>query len=162
MDKWAQVLDEILKVGIFPRYTSTLIFIHIHKTLKTMAFSKAHRFPTADYHLSLICHALSHPARIQILRKLVKEKKCSAKQIHNGLPLSKNTVSQHLKVLRDMNIIHCEQVYPTVFYWLNDSLPQTSDSIVRMVMDQIFHHEPTITVEVVALSERRQVAAAGI
>ena len=73
-----------------------------------MAFSKAHRFATADYHLSLICHALSHPARIQILRKLVAQKKCSAKQLHLGLPISKNAVWQHLKILRDMSIIQCE------------------------------------------------------
>lgn len=43
--------------------------------------------------------ALSHPARLKILRWLALHENCQCKQVVDALPLAQSTVSQHLKVL---------------------------------------------------------------
>ena len=57
---------------------------------------------------SIYFKALSHPARLAILRYLGKMKFCMSGDISNELPLSRTTVSQHLKELRDIGLIRGE------------------------------------------------------
>ena len=52
--------------------------------------------------------AMGHPARITILNFLASMDSCYFGDIHNELPIAKATVSQHLKELRDMGLIHGE------------------------------------------------------
>lgn len=99
-----------------------------------MAFSKADRFEPRDFHFSLVCEALSHPARISIVRKLYQEDRCSVGQLNQGMPISPASVSQHLKVLREMHILSCEEHYPTVFYWINTELPATQRTVIDLVL----------------------------
>ncbi len=51
---------------------------------------------------------ISHPARLAILKYLSETKTCISGDISDHLPLSRTTVSQHLKELRDMGLIHGE------------------------------------------------------
>ena len=51
---------------------------------------------------------ISHPARLAILKYLSETKTCISGDISDQLPLSRTTVSQHLKELRDMGLIHGE------------------------------------------------------
>jgi len=55
--------------------------------------------------LAPMLDALSHPARLQIILHLAKYNGCPAGSISERLPLSKSTVSQHLKVLKEAGII---------------------------------------------------------
>lgn len=57
--------------------------------------------------LAIMLHALSHPARLQILLHLSKYKSCPAGNISNQLPISKSTVSQHMAKLREAGLISC-------------------------------------------------------
>lgn len=57
--------------------------------------------------LAPLLHALSHPARLQILLHLSKYKSCPAGNISNQLPISKSTVSQHMAKLRETGLITC-------------------------------------------------------
>ena len=56
--------------------------------------------------------ALSHPARLQILQFLAGTNSCFSGDITEELPLSRTTVSQHLKELMDTGLIqgHVEGV----------------------------------------------------
>jgi ArsR family transcriptional regulator, arsenate/arsenite/antimonite-responsive transcriptional repressor len=56
--------------------------------------------------------ALAHPARLQILQFLSKTKNCISGDISDELPLSRTTVNQHLKELKDAGLIkgHIEGV----------------------------------------------------
>ncbi|MFF3031953.1 ArsR/SmtB family transcription factor [Streptomyces rubiginosohelvolus] len=58
----------------------------------------------ADIELTAVFHALSDPTRLSIVRGLVgvDEQSCGALDI----PLSKSTLSHHLKVLRDAGVTH--------------------------------------------------------
>jgi ArsR family transcriptional regulator, arsenate/arsenite/antimonite-responsive transcriptional repressor len=58
--------------------------------------------------LARFAKAISHPARLAILQYLAETKSCISGDISNYIPLSRTTVSQHLKELRDLGIIHGE------------------------------------------------------
>ncbi len=48
---------------------------------------------------------LSHPARLQILHYLSETQTCISGDISGELPLSRTTVNQHLKELKDAGLI---------------------------------------------------------
>jgi len=52
--------------------------------------------------------ALSHPARLSILKYLAEASTCISGDISDSLPLSRSTVSQHLKELKAIGLIHGE------------------------------------------------------
>lgn len=58
--------------------------------------------------LATFAKVISHPARLAILKYLAETKTCISGDISDQLPLSRTTVSQHLKELRDMGLIHGE------------------------------------------------------
>jgi ArsR family transcriptional regulator, arsenate/arsenite/antimonite-responsive transcriptional repressor len=70
----------------------------------------------ADDELALLCKAAGHPARVQILRLLVRRDSCICGDIVDELPLAQSTVSQHLKVLKDAGLIRGEIDGPRVCY----------------------------------------------
>lgn len=49
--------------------------------------------------------ALSHPARIEILRYLAGSKFCCCKDVVERLDLAQSTVSQHLKILVEAGLV---------------------------------------------------------
>jgi DNA-binding transcriptional ArsR family regulator len=51
---------------------------------------------------------LSHPARLAILQYLAETKTCISGDISDYLPLSRSTVSQHLKDLKEFGLIKGE------------------------------------------------------
>ena len=58
--------------------------------------------------LAKFAQVISNPARLAILKYLAETKTCISGDISDKLPLSRTTVSQHLKELRDMGLIHGE------------------------------------------------------
>lgn len=69
--------------------------------------------------LARIAKALGHPARIAIIQFLAKQETCYFGDIHEELPISKATVSQHLKELKDAGLIQGEIEAPKVRYCMN-------------------------------------------
>jgi DNA-binding transcriptional ArsR family regulator len=59
----------------------------------------------ADEELASLSKALGHPARVKILRILVRRSTCICGDIVDELSLAQSTVSQHLKVLKDVGLI---------------------------------------------------------
>lgn len=52
--------------------------------------------------------ALSHPARIEILKRLSESRCCSCREVVDHLDLAQSTVSQHLKVLVEAGLVRFE------------------------------------------------------
>lgn len=75
-----------------------------------------------DKTLAELAQALSHPARVAIVRLLMERKTCLCGDIVEVLPLAQSTVSQHLKMLKQAGWIEGEVDGPRVCYCLN---PQT-------------------------------------
>lgn len=69
--------------------------------------------------LARFAKAMGHPARIAILDFLAKQESCFFGDIHEVLPISKATVSQHLKELKDAGLIQGEIETPKVKYCIN-------------------------------------------
>jgi DNA-binding transcriptional ArsR family regulator len=85
-----------------------------------MAFSKKEEFMENDIWLADIGKALSHPARINILKILSGMNVCMCGDIVDLLPLSQSTVSQHLKELKRVGLIKGEIEGPKVCYCVNE------------------------------------------
>lgn len=58
--------------------------------------------------LAEFAKVISNPARLAIIKYLSETKSCISGDISDHLPLSRTTVSQHLKELRDFGLIHGE------------------------------------------------------
>ena len=66
--------------------------------------------------------ALSHPARVRILKILVTLDKlggCLNSDLVSELGLAQSTVSEHLRILKQANLIHAEPNPPKVCYRVN-------------------------------------------
>ena len=76
---------------------------------------------TADEQERLARYAkvLGHPTRVAIMCFLAKQKECYFGAINDALPISKATVSQHLKELKEAGLIHGEVETPKVKYWID-------------------------------------------
>lgn len=70
----------------------------------------------ADEDLAALAKAVGHPARVQILRLLVRRDACICGDIVDELPLAQSTVSQHLRVLKDAGFIKGEIDGPRTCY----------------------------------------------
>lgn len=69
--------------------------------------------------LARFAKAMGHPARIAILNFLAKQNNCYFGDIHDELPIAKATVSQHLKELKEAELIQGEIETPKVKYCIN-------------------------------------------
>ena len=85
-----------------------------------MAFSKAEEFEEKDILAARFAKALSHPARIAIVRLLANHNACCyCGDVTTELPIAQSTISQHLKVLKDVGLIDGEIAPPKVCYRIN-------------------------------------------
>jgi DNA-binding transcriptional ArsR family regulator len=74
-----------------------------------MATHKTEEFNSGDQQISQVAKAMSHPARIAILRLLASGEQMTCGDIVKVLPLAQATVSHHLKELTEtklINLIH--------------------------------------------------------
>ena len=69
---------------------------------------KSEIFEAELQELATFAKVISHPARLAILQYLAETKTCISGDISDFIPLSRTTVSQHLKELRDAGLIHGE------------------------------------------------------
>ena len=84
-----------------------------------MAKSKIEEFTKEEVNLADLAKALSHPARIKILKILSEMNTCVCGEIVDLLPLAQATVSQHLKELKRIGLIDGEIEGPKTCYCLN-------------------------------------------
>ena len=104
-----------LTTKIFCRNRSSHFFYRIF-AIYIMAIDKRTSFSQIDQNLALFCKALSHPARIAILRYLAEQNSCICGDIVEELPLAQSTVSQHLKELQNAGLIKGEIEGPKTCY----------------------------------------------
>ena len=70
-----------------------------------MAFAKTKLFEENLQEQANFFKTLAHPARLQILQFLSEMKNCVSGDISDDLPLSRSTVNQHLKELKEAGLI---------------------------------------------------------
>ena len=84
-----------------------------------MGISKTTGFSDSQNELAVLFKALSHPARIAIIEYLLTVDTCICGDIVNELPLAQPTISQHLKELKNANIIKGTIEGKSICYCLN-------------------------------------------
>lgn len=84
-----------------------------------MDASKSESFSNNQNELAILFKALSHPARVAIIEYLLTLNSCICGDIVNKLPLAQPTVSQHLKELKNANIIKGSIEGKAICYCLN-------------------------------------------
>lgn len=102
-----------------------------------MAINKKAQFGPLDVALADFAKALSHPARIKILRILLERDTCICGDLVEQMPLSQSTVSQHLKELKKAGLIKgevegvrsCYCLNPQVFNHFSQLFESLSHSI---------------------------------
>lgn len=78
--------------------------------------------------------ALSHPARIQILKHLSGSSACCCKDVVQQLDLAQSTVSQHLKVLVDAGLVRFSAERQRSLYEIDrEALAGVSASVAGLV-----------------------------
>ena len=85
-----------------------------------MGLSKTDDFTLRENRIARYARALAHPARVAILRILIRQQACICGEIVDVLPLSQSTVSQHLKELKEAGLIRGDVEGVRVCYCINE------------------------------------------
>lgn len=70
-----------------------------------MGLVKTEFYKQEDLQLAELAKALAHPARVAIVKFLLKEQTCVCRTIVDEIGLAQATISQHLKVLKNSGLI---------------------------------------------------------
>lgn len=84
-----------------------------------MGVTKTNLFTTKQNELSVIAKALAHPARIAILEYLLSCQSCITGSIVNKVGLAQPTISQHLRVLKAVDLVKGTVEGTAVCYCIN-------------------------------------------
>ncbi len=79
--------------------------------------AKKTKFPADKLEISAeLLRALSHPVRLKILSFISKNKEVNVNTIYRELKLEQSITSQHLKILRDNDLVTSAREGKMVFY----------------------------------------------
>ncbi len=84
-----------------------------------MAFSKTELFSEELQKSANLFKALAHPARLQILHFLAQSNACITGDISEQFPLTRATVNQHVKELKDTGLICAHKEGAKIVYCLD-------------------------------------------
>lgn len=70
-----------------------------------MAVARKEQFQRKEIDVAEFAKALAHPARVAILTALAQKRECICGDLVIDLPIAQSTVSQHLKVLKELGLI---------------------------------------------------------
>lgn len=96
-----------------------ILIVYLRYKINKMAFDKKDEFIKREQELAVFAKALSHPARIAILKLLAQKSECICGEIVEVMPLSQSTVSQHLKELKNAGLIEGSIDGPRSCYCIN-------------------------------------------
>ena len=99
-----------------------------------MGVSKKELFTSSQNNIAKLAKAIAHPARIAILEHLIKSNACVCGDLVDVLPLSQSTISQHLKELKNAEIIHGNISGTSVCYCINPKVWQDA----KLVLSDFF------------------------
>ena len=89
-----------------------------------MGASKTDQFSKRENAMAQLFKALAHPARIAIVEYLLSVDTCICGDIVDHLPLAQPTVSQHLKELKQAEIIQGSVEGTAICYCINEKTLQ--------------------------------------
>lgn len=106
-----------------------------------MGITKTRHFSDQQNQFALILKALGHPARIAIIDHLLKVNACIGNDILGEIPLAQPTISQHLKVLKEANLIKGTIEGNAIHYCIDKSTFQSLDSYIKNIAVNTIHQD---------------------
>ena len=100
-----------------------------------MGISKTEHFTEEQNDIAKLMKALAHPARIAIIEYRLSIDTCICNDIVDELPLAQPTISQHLKELKNSEIIQGTIEGKSIKYCINKSTIKKFEQYI----DLIFH-----------------------
>ena len=107
-------------------------------TTDNLVFSSTEKEIDDEKNLALFSKALAHPARIRILRILLKLDKlggCLNSDFVTDLGLAQSTVSEHLRILKNAKFISAEPMPPKVCYRINKETIDTYQTLFSNILN---------------------------
>ena len=87
-----------------------------------------------DVHIAAISKALAHPVRVQILHQF----ECRTPQMVHSIvaegQLAQSTISEHLRILKDADLLFARKDGPRVWYCMRRSVLEAYLGAVRQLM----------------------------
>lgn len=75
--------------------------------------------PLTEEEVSVIAKALGHPTRVQIVEYFMECRPHTVGEIAAQFTLAQSTVSEHLRILREANVLRTEDDGPRTWHCLN-------------------------------------------
>ena len=104
-----------------------------------MGITKTDAFTSNQNDLATLFKALAHPARIAIIEFLLKKDKCICGDIVDELPLAQATISQHLKELKNANLIQGTIEGTAICYCLNQEVFTELNEKIHLITNQLIN-----------------------
>lgn len=126
----------------WPVYRIIRVHSNEYFKFKVSNMIKSEAFTTELQELAKFSKVISHPARLAILQFLAETKTCISGDISDYIPLSRSTVSQHLKELKESGLIQGEVDGLKINYCLCNS----QIAIFKKMFDDFFKDMTTIEI----------------
>lgn len=101
-----------------------------------MGVTKNEIYQGQDIEVATLAKALGHPARIAILKYLVKQDKCINSDLVEELGLAQSTVSQHLKELKNAGLIQGTVTGASMNYCVNRAQWEKAKTLILDLFDK--------------------------
>lgn len=102
-----------------------------------MGVTKTEFYSDRQNQLAKLSKALAHPARIAIIDYLLKVDTCICGDIVNELPLAQPTISQHLKELKNADLIQGNIEGNAICYCINEKALEILQTYFSNITDKI-------------------------
>jgi ArsR family transcriptional regulator, arsenate/arsenite/antimonite-responsive transcriptional repressor len=102
-----------------------------------MAYAKTDLFDPELNSTAVLFKALAHPARLAILKYLAGTRVCITGDISDEIPLSRTTVNQHLKELKNAGLIQGTVDGVKVNYCLNPEMIKELEKVANCFFQEI-------------------------
>lgn len=117
------LINQLLKISL----TST-----IYRNIAiNMGASKIINYSEEELLIAKFAKALSHPARVAIIRLLLQKQSCVCGDIVEDLPIAQSTVSQHLKELKESGLIKGNIDGASICYCIDMEVLKTANNILN-------------------------------
>lgn len=102
-----------------------------------MGVTKTENFTEDQNKIASLLKALAHPARIAIVEYLLSVDSCICNDIVAELPLAQPTVSQHLKELKNAEIIQGTIEGKSICYCINPETFKQMEHFIAQIFQKI-------------------------
>lgn len=101
-----------------------------------MGLTKSEIFSDTQNEIATLAKAFAHPARVAILHHLFKANTCICGDLVEEIGLAQATISQHLRELKNLNLIQGNIEGTSVCYCINQEKWSKMKTVILQFLDQ--------------------------